>query len=120
MARTSVACLALLLAAQIAASKPAAAEDRLLNEVVNFTGTLTWLATKVPGFILVAARNGEFAFAGFGAINDSGGLQGNFAYLGIAPTRGVAAFFAMNAFSLAGFPAAVTATNDLIAELAPR
>ena len=45
MARTSVACLALLLAAEIAASKPAAAEDRLLNETVNFTGTLTWLAT---------------------------------------------------------------------------
>jgi serine-type D-Ala-D-Ala carboxypeptidase/endopeptidase len=73
MARTSVACLALLLAAEIAASKPAAAEDRLLNETVNFTGTLTWLATKVPGFILVAVRNGEIAFAGFGAINDRDG-----------------------------------------------
>ena len=56
MARTSVACLALLLAAEIAASKPAAAEDRLLNEAVNFTGTLTRLTTKVPGFILVAVQ----------------------------------------------------------------
>ena len=73
MARTSVACLAVLLAAQIAASKPAAAEDRLLNEAVNFTGTLTWLATKVPAFILVAVRNGEMAFAGFGTINDKDG-----------------------------------------------
>jgi serine-type D-Ala-D-Ala carboxypeptidase/endopeptidase len=53
-------------------------------------------------------------------LQKSGGLQGNFAYVAIAPTRGVAAFFVMNAFSLAGFPAAVTATNDLIAELAPR
>ena len=53
-------------------------------------------------------------------LQKSGGLQGNFAYLAIAPTRGVAAFFVMNAFSLAGFPAAVTATNDLISELAPR
>jgi serine-type D-Ala-D-Ala carboxypeptidase/endopeptidase len=73
MARTSVACLALLLAAEIAASKPAAAEDRLLNEAVNFTGTLTWLATKVPGFILVAVRNGEIAVVGFGTINDKDG-----------------------------------------------
>src|SRR4030095_5575643 len=31
------------------------------------------LATKVPGFILVAVRNGEMAFAGFGAINDRDG-----------------------------------------------
>ena len=46
MARRSAACLALVLAAEIAASKPAAAEDRLLNEAVNFAGTLTWLANK--------------------------------------------------------------------------
>ena len=83
MARTSVACLALLLAAEIAAPKPAAGKRPLI-------------------------------------LQKSGGLQGNFAYVAIAPTRSVAAFFVMNAFSLAGFPAAVTATNDLIAEFAPR
>jgi serine-type D-Ala-D-Ala carboxypeptidase/endopeptidase len=53
-------------------------------------------------------------------LEKSGGLQGNFAYLALAPTRGVAAFFAMNEFNTAGFAAAVTATNDLIAQLAPR
>ena len=47
-------------------------------------------------------------------------LQGSFAYLAIAPTRGVAAFFVMNEFSTGGFTAAVAATNGLIAQLAPR
>jgi D-alanyl-D-alanine-carboxypeptidase/D-alanyl-D-alanine-endopeptidase len=49
-----------------------------------------------------------------------GGLQGIFAYLTIAPTRGVAAFFVMNEFSVGGFTAAVAATNGLIAQLVPR
>jgi D-alanyl-D-alanine-carboxypeptidase/D-alanyl-D-alanine-endopeptidase len=53
-------------------------------------------------------------------LQKSGGLQGNFAYLAIAPTRGVAAFFVMNEFCAGGFAAAVAATNALIAELAPR
>jgi serine-type D-Ala-D-Ala carboxypeptidase/endopeptidase len=53
-------------------------------------------------------------------LQKSGGLQGSFAYLAIAPTRGVAAFFVMNEFSTGGFAAAVTATNGLIAQLAPR
>jgi serine-type D-Ala-D-Ala carboxypeptidase/endopeptidase len=53
-------------------------------------------------------------------LQKSGGLQGAFAYLAIAPTRGVAAFFVMNAFSTSGFTAAAAATNGLIAELAPR
>jgi serine-type D-Ala-D-Ala carboxypeptidase/endopeptidase len=53
-------------------------------------------------------------------LQKSGGLQGNFAYLALAPTRGVAAFFVMNEFSTGGFVAAVAATNGLIAQLAPR
>ena len=53
-------------------------------------------------------------------LQKSGGLQGNFAYLAIAPTRGVAAFFVMNEFNTGGFTAAVAATNALIAQLAPR
>ena len=53
-------------------------------------------------------------------LQKTGGLQGSFAYLAIAPTRGVAAFFVMNEFSVAGFGAAVAATNSLVAQLAPR
>jgi D-alanyl-D-alanine-carboxypeptidase/D-alanyl-D-alanine-endopeptidase len=66
------ACIATLIAAQIAGCERATAEDKLLTEVVNFTGTLTYLSTKVPGFILVGVRNGEMAFAGFGKIADKG------------------------------------------------
>ena len=53
-------------------------------------------------------------------LQKTGGLQGFFAYLAIAPTRGVGAFFVMNEFSPSGFSAAVTATNRLIGQLAPR
>ncbi len=53
-------------------------------------------------------------------LQKSGGLQGNFAYIAIAPTRGVGAFFVMNEFNTGGFAAAVEAINGLIGELAPR
>jgi D-alanyl-D-alanine-carboxypeptidase/D-alanyl-D-alanine-endopeptidase len=53
-------------------------------------------------------------------LQKSGGLQGNFAYLAIAPTRGAAVFFVMNEFNAGAFTAAVAATNGLIAQLAPR
>ncbi len=50
----------------------------------------------------------------------SGGLQGFFTYVAIAPTRGVGAFFVMNQFSVAGFTAAVAQTNAFVSSLAPR
>jgi serine-type D-Ala-D-Ala carboxypeptidase/endopeptidase len=53
-------------------------------------------------------------------LQQTGGLQGSFAYLAIAPTRGAAAFFVMNEFSASGFGVAVAATNSLLAQLAPR
>ena len=53
-------------------------------------------------------------------LQKSGGLQGFFLYVAIAPTRGVGAFFVMNEFNAAGFEAGVKMTNDLVAELAPR
>ena len=53
-------------------------------------------------------------------LEKSGGLQGFFAYVAIAPTRGVGAFFVMNEFSAGGFNAAVAATNEFVSSLAPR
>ena len=44
-------------------------------------------------------------------LQKSGGLQGSFAYLAIAPTHGAAVFFAVNEFSTAGFTAAVAASK---------
>lgn len=53
-------------------------------------------------------------------LQKSGGLQGSFVYLALAPTRGVGAFFVMNQFNTGGFAAAVAATNSLVAQLATR
>lgn len=53
-------------------------------------------------------------------VEKTGGLQGFFVYVAIAPTRGVGAFFVMNEFNAAGFHAAVTATNEFVSSLAPR
>jgi D-alanyl-D-alanine-carboxypeptidase/D-alanyl-D-alanine-endopeptidase len=68
--RIGVACIAAIAAVQAARCGHATAEDRLLTEAVEFAGTLAFLGTKVPGFVLVAVRNGEMAFAGFGNIAD--------------------------------------------------
>lgn len=65
-----LACAGAIVAAQTVVCEPVQAEDKLLNEVVDFMGTLTYLGTKVPGFILVAVRNGETAISGFGRISD--------------------------------------------------
>ncbi len=53
-------------------------------------------------------------------LNKSGGLQGQFSYVVIAPTRGVGVFVSINQFSISGFNGMVEAANDLIAQLAPR
>jgi D-alanyl-D-alanine-carboxypeptidase/D-alanyl-D-alanine-endopeptidase len=70
--RIVLGCAAAFAASLMASNGPARAEDKMLTEAVNFTGTIAFLTTKVPGFILVAVRNGETAFAGFGKVTDNG------------------------------------------------
>ncbi len=53
-------------------------------------------------------------------LNKSGGLQGEFSYVVIAPTRGVGVFASINEFSVGGFAVMVQTANALVAELAPR
>ncbi|MEQ1954031.1 D-alanyl-D-alanine-carboxypeptidase/endopeptidase AmpH [Mesorhizobium sp. CN2-181] len=53
-------------------------------------------------------------------LNKSGGRQGMFTYVAIAPTRGVGVFVAINQFSAEGFAAIVQRANGLIYQLAPR
>jgi D-alanyl-D-alanine-carboxypeptidase/D-alanyl-D-alanine-endopeptidase len=53
-------------------------------------------------------------------LNKSGGLQGEFSYVVIAPTRGVGVFASMNEFNTGGFELMVHTANALVAELAPR
>lgn len=53
-------------------------------------------------------------------LNKSGGLQGQFSYVVIAPARGIGVFVSINQFSVGGFAGMVAAANNLIGELAPR
>src|SRR5262245_64787921 len=46
------------------------AKDKLLEEAVDFTGTMLFLDSKVPGLVIGAVRNGETTVAGFGKIRD--------------------------------------------------
>jgi D-alanyl-D-alanine-carboxypeptidase/D-alanyl-D-alanine-endopeptidase len=63
----------LLAAACAALTAPRAAlADPLLDETVEFTGTVLYLEHKVPGLIIGAVRNGETAVFGFGEASDGG------------------------------------------------
>jgi D-alanyl-D-alanine-carboxypeptidase/D-alanyl-D-alanine-endopeptidase len=59
-------CVALASAIAGSFSSIAAADDRLLEETVEFTGAVTFLGYKVPGLVIGAVRNGERAISGFG------------------------------------------------------
>jgi D-alanyl-D-alanine-carboxypeptidase/D-alanyl-D-alanine-endopeptidase len=49
----------------------AAAGDPLLKETVEFTGTVTFLAHRLPGLIIGAVRHGQRAIAGFGTVSEA-------------------------------------------------
>jgi serine-type D-Ala-D-Ala carboxypeptidase/endopeptidase len=59
LATVLVLCLALF-------PSRAQAKDKLLEEAVDFTGTMFFLESKVPALVIGAIRNGETAVAGFG------------------------------------------------------
>jgi serine-type D-Ala-D-Ala carboxypeptidase/endopeptidase len=69
--------LALLMSVAVGASA-ALAKDKLLEEAIDFNGTLLFLESKVPGLVIGAVRNGETAVAGFGKMRagDSGAPDG--------------------------------------------
>ena len=65
--------LALVMAASASVGAPGALlADPLLEEVVEFTGTVLFLEHKVPGLVIGAVRNGETAVYGIGEISDGG------------------------------------------------
>jgi serine-type D-Ala-D-Ala carboxypeptidase/endopeptidase len=64
--------LALVLGSILGAA-PARAADKLLEETVDFTGTVIFLEAKVPGAIIGVIRNGETVVRGFGEIADGSG-----------------------------------------------
>ena len=72
--RTAATALAAVLAAGLAPG-PARAEDRVLSDVVAFTGTIAFLSMDVPGMVIAAWRDGETAFAGFGETDRGSGVE---------------------------------------------
>ncbi len=51
----------------------ARAADKLLEETVQFTGTVFFLQSHVPALVIAAVRNGETAAFGFGETSDGSG-----------------------------------------------
>ena len=51
----------------------ARAENKLLAEAVDFTGTFIYLGAKPPGLVIGAIRDGETVVRGFGEIADGSG-----------------------------------------------
>jgi hypothetical protein len=68
------AALAAVAYAALAASANAArAEDKLLAEAVDFTGTFIFLQAKTPALVIGVIRNGETGVRGYGEIADGTG-----------------------------------------------
>jgi D-alanyl-D-alanine-carboxypeptidase/D-alanyl-D-alanine-endopeptidase len=57
-------------AVAISLASSARAQDPLLEETVNFTGTVLHYSLGVPGLVIGAVRNGETSVAGFGRVSD--------------------------------------------------
>jgi D-alanyl-D-alanine-carboxypeptidase/D-alanyl-D-alanine-endopeptidase len=53
-------------------------------------------------------------------LQKAGGLQGTFSYIAFAPTRGIAAFVAINQFDFAAAMTMAEVVNEMIAALEPR
>ena len=51
----------------------ARAEDKLLNEIVEFNAAMMFMEARVPALVVGAVRNGETAVFGFGEISDGSG-----------------------------------------------
>ncbi len=67
------ALVALSVSAVLFASTAARAADKLLEEVVGFTGAVLFLDTKVPAMVIGAVRDGQTAVFGFGETSKGSG-----------------------------------------------
>jgi len=64
---------ALSMAGALIPAAAARAEDKLLEEVVGFNGSILFLGAHVPALVIGVVRNGETAVMGFGEISDGSG-----------------------------------------------
>lgn len=63
------------MAGSVLSSPRVRADDKLLNEIVGFTGTMLFLDARVPALILGAVRDGQTAVFGFGETSDGSGKE---------------------------------------------
>src|SRR5215475_12140958 len=66
------ALIATIVAGGVASSVASARADALLDEIVNFTGQVFILDTKVPAVVIGAIRDGQTSVRGFGERADQG------------------------------------------------
>ncbi|MBV8189003.1 MAG: D-alanyl-D-alanine-carboxypeptidase/endopeptidase AmpH [Alphaproteobacteria bacterium] len=71
--RSRLAVVALATMGALLIGAGARAEDKLLNEIVEFDGAMLFFGSHVPGMVIGAVRNGETAVFGFGEASDGSG-----------------------------------------------
>jgi D-alanyl-D-alanine-carboxypeptidase/D-alanyl-D-alanine-endopeptidase len=60
-------------ASVLVAATAARAEDKLLNEVLEFNGVMLFMESRVPALVIGAVRNGQTVVVGFGDMADGSG-----------------------------------------------
>jgi len=73
--RRALALASLPLAGSLFSAPRLRAQDRLLDEIVSFTGAMLFLDARVPALILGAVRDGRTAMFGFGETSDGSGKE---------------------------------------------
>ena len=73
MGRRALAFAVLSMASALIPAAAVRAEDKLLEEVVGFNGSILFLEAHVPALVIGVVRNGETAVVGFGEISDGSG-----------------------------------------------
>ncbi|MGD9882822.1 MAG: D-alanyl-D-alanine-carboxypeptidase/endopeptidase AmpH [Reyranella sp.] len=73
--RKALALASMSMAGSLLPSPRVQAQDKLLDEVVGFAGTILFLDARVPALILGAVRDGRTAVFGFGETSDGSGKE---------------------------------------------
>src|SRR5436190_20577843 len=68
--RTRTRLFAALAMAVVLVAASARADDKLLDETVEFTGSILFLQNRVPALVIGAVRDGKTAVFGFGETSD--------------------------------------------------
>jgi D-alanyl-D-alanine-carboxypeptidase/D-alanyl-D-alanine-endopeptidase len=73
--RQAIALASMSMAGSLFSPPGARAQDKLLDEIVGFTGTMLFLDARVPALILGAVRDGRTAVFGYGETSDGSGRE---------------------------------------------